>query len=214
MPRRVLILSGFACRAQIWKPILPFLAPNGQPSLVDWPIDRTPAFHRLDDFSNWLAEQFPLADFDTIIGHSMGGLIAAHLLMKGSFSARQLILVESFLLPPGPFFQNLLMPDTAPSIVQAVTGMLQTERPFYSPVLQQFLRAIDLYAARALPDVPIHAIYGDRGCQQPDQVVQALGWPADLSARIPVTLIPHACHFPMLENPGRLSEVLNRLIAV
>ncbi len=68
---------------------------------------------------------------------------------------------------------------------------------------------MNLLAGLAGSEAKVQAVYGDRG--KPQQALRELGWHEDYFARIPVTLIPNACHFPMLENPASVAQVINRL---
>jgi pimeloyl-ACP methyl ester carboxylesterase len=209
---QILALPGFACTSQIWNPMVEYLAAGTRITRVDWPVSQSPAFHKVDDFSHWVSQHYPLQSFDMIIGHSLGGLVATHLLAGEGVRNAKLVLIESFLLPPGPYFQNLLTPGTDPQVVQSVTDMLTEQRAFYSASLQQSIREMDLTERLRRTENQIRAVYGDRGRSQPGEVIGHLNWPPDLHARIPVMVIPQACHFPMLENPTATAAILNRLI--
>lgn len=206
----VLILPGYACTSQIWEPVLPLLSPEIQPTLVDWPINSTPAFNQIADFAGWLADHFPIQSYAAIIGHSLGGLVALQLLADHPGFQPTLILVESFPRSPEPFFQNMLMANAGTEIFKTVNLMLQTQGLFYSSDLRMALRDLDLTPQVHRLGGPMFALYGDRGL--PDHVLQALNWPDDLRAKIPVTVIPHSCHFPMLESPKPVADTLNGLI--
>lgn len=208
MPHRLLILSGFTCTSPIWNPLQHFLPQDIQPSLVDWPVHQARRLEDVDELADWLLDAYDIPAYDCLAGHSMGGLVAARALAKCTPTHTRLVLVESFLTTPAPFFRNLLMPETDPALLRLVTEMMDSQRGFYSPVLQEKLRHTDFFPQHPLPPVHVTAIYGDRGCADLERVTALLNWPEELSAAIPVALIPNACHFPMLENPRKTAEVL------
>jgi pimeloyl-ACP methyl ester carboxylesterase len=205
----VLFLPGYACTTRIWDSLLPALSPEIDATLLDWPTAKTAGFHTLADFSQWLQSRFSLASFDWIVGHSLGGLAAAQALMQHRLATPKLILLESFLEPPTPYFQNLVMPEAPPELVERIQGMLQTERPRYSPELSIALKDVRMGEVAARSPLSMYAIYGGRGCRDPQPVIEALGWPAALKEKIPVSVVPDACHFPMLEQPQQTAAYLN-----
>lgn len=208
--RRGLFLPGYACTASIWQPVAERLAGFCACERVEWPIALLPGFMRVADFGDWLCSTYALRDYDFIAGHSMGGLVALHAAEALPHDAT-VILVETFLLPPPQFFRNLLLtPDASPA-VRAVPEMLAREGAHYAPMLRESLRAVDLRAqVLALPQ-RVCALYGDRGSGDIAAVRDALAWPADLAARVPVRAVPSACHFPMLENVDATSEAIRTL---
>lgn len=214
MVPRVLFLPGYACTSRIWQPVVDELGQQFEPVLVDWPTHQTPSFHALEDFAGWLAHKHPFGQYAAVVGHSMGGLVAIHRLAQHPVRGIRLILVESFLHPPGPFFRNLLLPGAEPRLIQQVTEMLGTQRAFYSPTLAHALREVDLPASQLPAGQDISAIYGDRGSGRPEQVIRELNWPGSLSERIPVSVVSLACHFPMLENPSETVSLLKSTLGL
>lgn len=207
----ILFLPGYACSSAVWEPLRTELPAHYAATSLDWPRGSTPGFHSLRDFAGWLSVWLGDRRFDCIVGHSMGGLAALQLLAAGSEAASRLVLMESFVLPPPPFFRNLVLRDSAAE-AQAVRTMLALERPYYSPALAESLREADFTQEVRQLDVPVHALHGDRGCGDPERVRGALGWPEALSRRVELAVIPGACHFPMLENPRHTGEALRRIL--
>ncbi len=210
---KVLLLPGYACRAQIWGALCERLAEACNLTCIDWPQARTPEWHTVAGFVDWLLPQARRAGYAFIIGHSMGGLAALELAQRIEARPRAVVLVESFLLPPGPFFRNLFLPTTPAAVAQPMLDMLQREREYYSPRLAEALKQVDYTRLAAGLGLPLYTLYGDRGCGDPPQVVEALGWPAELQARVTVSMIQGACHFPMLENPEMTTQVVAEILA-
>lgn len=208
----VVFLPGYACTSAIWTPVLEQLPSRYRPILVDWPRGATPGFCTAGDFSAWLSGTYAGQHFDCLVGHSMGGLVALDLLSgEGHGAAARLVLVETFVTPPAPFFRNLVFDDQSPESF-AIRSMLSLERPHYAPALADSLREVDMAARIAELAVPVHVIHGDRGCGDAERVRAELHWPASLASRLDLTVIPNACHFPMLENPIATAEALGRVL--
>lgn len=207
MKPRVLLLPGFACTSAIWQPVTWLLEPCCALTALDWPSENLKSYESVQALAGWLLTAQPCAEFDLLVGHSMGGLVV--LSAAAALPAPVPVgLVESFLLSPGPLFQNLLMPDTDPALADQVTRMMANERMRFSPLLALALRELDLSPVALRPAMCIHALYGDRGTGDPDRVRAALGWPRAMAEKIPTAVVEHACHFPMLENPTATAEAI------
>jgi pimeloyl-ACP methyl ester carboxylesterase len=212
MKKTGLALPGYACTAQIWKEIGSRLAPGIELTPVNWPGSLTPRFERIDDFASWLCDEYPISQYDFIIGHSLGGLVAVKAMAELNRSDQTIILLESFLTPPGPFFQNLLMPKTPLTLEAEVKQMLKDEREFYSARLQNDLKQVNLCNPALFKVEKVYALYGDRGCGDAERVKQELSWPGWMKARIPVGIVGNSSHFPMLENPQETTQALREWI--
>lgn len=139
------------------------------------------------------------------------GLAALHLTEIAESVDPTIILVESFLAPPTKFFQNLFLNITDSAQAQATIQMLNQEKIHYSPILGNSLHEVDLRAWAIRRNKKFYSLYGDRGSRNVDQVLNELQWTKELSNCGEVTVIPNACHFPMLENP---SATLKGLLTV
>ena len=128
--KSALLIPGYACRSWIWDSSIKKLKPSLSFKSIDWPTELTYAFSKLSDFTNWFANNHlkTTKQYDFLIGHSMGGIIAILASLEATFKIDQLILVESFVKPPVPFFQNILMNNAPDKIIGKVEKMLNDER--------------------------------------------------------------------------------------
>ncbi len=208
----LLFLPGYACTSAIWAPLREVLPAHHATTVLDWPRSATPGFHTPADFASWACTALGGRRFDCVVGHSMGGLVALELLASGAASVSHLVLVESFVVPPGPFFRNLVLREESVEAAWIKT-MLDLEKPYYSPALAESLRQVDMTANVARLGLPVHALHGDRGCGDLERVRAELGWHAALAERVELSIIPGACHFPMIENPRATAEALCRILS-
>ncbi len=206
-------LPGFACPADTWLPCVENLQDRSNTRLVSWPTDLTPQFHSVRQFSDWLRLQVDATSSDMLVGHSLGGLVALDYARRSAETGHRVVLVESFLTRPSPFFQNLLMPNAAPALADRLTGMLQAEKPHYSEALREYLASADMIDEALEAGAPIHAIYGDRGCGDKEKVIAELNWPAQLRRRISIHVVENCCHFPMLESPIETARILRSIVS-
>jgi pimeloyl-ACP methyl ester carboxylesterase len=211
MRSRVYFLPGYACTADVWRLCVPGLANQYDTFVLSWPTDLTHHFRTVSHFSDWLRTQITLTSADILIGHSLGGLVALEIARKSGLAALRVVFVESFIIPPPPFFHNLLMPTASPALVTEVKGMLDREHPLYSPMLRERLASLDVSAEVQQSPARIDAMYGDRGCSA-TEAIDSLGWTELLHARISTHIVPNACHFPMLEQPVTTMQTLRSIL--
>ena len=207
-----LFIPGYACTSQIWQLIREELNSICEPTWVDWPIQVTPNFHSVDDFADWLRGSAGMEQYKFIVGHSLGGLVALRLVEKAESVDPKVVLIETFLTPPAPFFQNLLQHETLSVQEKAILEMLSHEKVHYSLILGDRLRGVDIREWVIKRGKKLYALYGDRGCGAPEKVLNELQWSENLLDRVEVTVIPNACHFPMVENPNATLEGLRRVL--
>jgi pimeloyl-ACP methyl ester carboxylesterase len=207
-----LVLPGYACTSQIWRLVRPELDADFDITWVDWPREFTPGFHTVEAFASWLRRTIRLIDYDFMVGHSMGGLVALELAKKDRGFLRQIILIESFLQSPAPFFQNIFLEKSPEREERLIREMLDREKAFYSPNLREALQHIDVSRAAASLEPKLDAVYGDRGCEEQGRVQQELAWPSELRNRVEVSVVPDACHFPMIENSRMTAQLLRDIL--
>lgn len=203
-----LVLPGYACTSQIWNSIRSRLETTHDIKWVDWPHDVTSRLDTISAYADWLRPTFRQGHFDFIIGHSMGGLVALELATPDDGLLLNVILVETFLQTPAPFFRNLLMESAPGDIAQPVLDMLEREKPHYSYRLQKALKEDGIYRLADGMTARLHAIHGDRGNGNPEEVKKELEWPDEWQQRIQVRAIENACHFPMIENSEMTAQTI------
>ena len=208
MTSKLLFLPGYGCRSSIWEPLAALLKPDFEATLLDWPIESLSGFHRVEDFGAWLAGEASVTGggFDAVIGHSMGGLAALKLAQTLKFP--RVVLCESFLTPPKPFFQNLVWGPKSNLVEVQVSAMVAEESPRYSPRLQKELKTGRFVGWASAAKCEISAVYGTRGAADPVEVMGKLDWPDPLFDKIRVSLIDGCAHFPMLENPQTAADAI------
>lgn len=207
-----LLLPGYACKSWIWQKVQNDLNSICQFEVLDWPTNLTPDFNSIYDFARWVKEsKMNLNEsFDFIIGHSMGGLVALNIAKMETNQIKKVILVESFITSPGSFFQNLMMEETPIQLTEKVTYMLQEEQKYYSEQLKHQLRELDMTDLVTSLNCEVIVLYGDRGCNNFEKVLTNLQWTKTLQSKISIEIINHSCHFPMLENPKKVTEILKK----
>jgi pimeloyl-ACP methyl ester carboxylesterase len=211
----ILMLPGFACRGWIWNEVRKNLGDDYEVTAVDWPDRLTADFVTLGDFGDWLAAEYgrELSSCRTMVGHSMGGLIALLMASSGRTAAQKVILVESFLTAPSSFFRNIVAPGCPAEIRLRLQRMLDERWPHFSERLQTELKTADHQALLRNVNIPVSAIYADRGSADRNTVMENLGWPDWIRARVQVEVVRNAGHFPMVENPDETAAILRRLLA-
>lgn len=212
-----LFLCGYGCTPWIWKDTMYWKEQYESQSFVSWPEEKVHGFLTGHDFAVWILEEYSLeGSIDYIIGHSLGGLVALELLRVAKVQIKQIVLVESFLKPPKPFFQNLLMADTDKHLREWIEEMISRESPNYSGSLQvQLLNPNVLYLDLLKNvEVQICLLYGDRGESDVENVFSHLALPSSIRSSIPIKFIPNSCHFPMLENSAAFNKALNETLSL
>jgi len=206
-----LFLPGYGCKPWIWQNVKASFN-DCDLIIVEWPTHLTNHFHEIADFSKWIIDTYKIESLDFMIGHSMGGLIALHLSTLNNIKIKDVVLVESFIMSPGKFFQNLLMDSTDDIIKKNVMDMLTKESKYFSRELGNQLKNSNFTDLIETTKSRIHCVYGDRGNHDHKIVIDELGMPNSISNNINIKMIPNSCHFPMLENSEQFIEVLHNRI--
>lgn len=208
-----LFLCGYGCKSWIWENVYKKLNNCDEITLVDWPVDLTKDFNDISDFSAWVKNNYCKEnEYDFIVSHSMGGLIALQLLAEEKINFKYTFLVESYLTSPGKFFQNILMDSTRSDIKEKVIHMLNTESKFYSKDLGNKLKNLDLTYLVSKIKSNIHLIYGDRGINCNKKVLKELGLSEEICSLLNIHIVPNSCHFPMIENCEEIANILNDVL--
>ncbi|MFA6029389.1 MAG: alpha/beta hydrolase [Elusimicrobiota bacterium] len=208
----VLFLPGFACESWIWEGAAARFSDRFDCVRVDWPLERTPDFHEVGAFADWLEEAHSaeLARAAALVGHSMGGLVAT------AFCARRpgprLVLVESFPHGISPFFKNLSVEDGSSATHRRLVEMVLRNGSRYSARLRKDLRLRDYTDLAAEYRGPFAGVFGMRASSDEEEVRRALGWSPEVLSRASLRFIPRSAHFPMLENPSECFRALEELL--
>ena len=205
-----LLLPGYACKSWIWDDIAAKTKHYFDLELVDWPTDLVKDFSSIQDFAVWLGNRFVSKgnEYDFVIGHSLGGLVALYLARLYPDKIHTVVLTESFITRPGLFFQNLLMESSETKLKDQIITMLQEESKFYSADLQKQLKELNLAALVEGLEAKIIAFYGDRGVRNSKIVIENLGLSQKILSKIKIHVIQNSCHFPMIENSESLAKYL------
>lgn len=212
--KKGLFLSGYSCESWIWEDVTNKINSECNVRIIDWPIIKSSNFHCLSDFANWVNTEILPADvnYDFVVGHSMGGLVALYLAKLNPNKIKKIILIESFITSPSNFFKNLMMKETSQELLLKVSTMLKEQRRFYSDQLSYQLIDLDLTKLIKELKCNVYAIYGDRGVSDSGKVISELNWPSDIKFKVKLNIIHNSCHFPMLENSQELSSILNGIL--
>lgn len=205
-------LPGYACLPYIWNAQSENLADKYQLQTVAWPNELIGNFEQISDFAEWFINDiYDGREYDFIVGHSMGGLVALFIARLIPAKVKKVILVESFITSPTPYFQNLLMESADLLLKNRVINMLKAEQKYYSPQLSQNLRDLDLTDMLQELESDMFAIYGDRGKGDFAGLVENLKLSSEILDKINIRIVHDACHFPMLEKP---MELTNKIIDI
>jgi len=208
-----LFLYGLKCRPWIWDQMRSDLA-DYDIEYVEYPGEVTRRCMSVSDLTAWVDQQYlsRSQDYDFVLGHSMGGLIALQLSALDSACFTKTIFVESFLRPSAPFYRNLMMDANMAAMGDRVLAMLSEEDAKYTPALKASLRE-DFDYTGSLDRIAneVFGIYGDRGNRDRSLLLRNLDLDDRQLGKLDISFIRDACHLPMLENPHELAQ---RIVAM
>jgi pimeloyl-ACP methyl ester carboxylesterase len=226
--RQMLVLHGLADSIAGWARVLPFLARRHRVHIVDLPghgLSGTPPDYRLSTLVAAVAHYAARLEAPLLVGHSLGGWLAARLASgaaaRSAFSGLVLVNPGGAALPAGEWrsFRALLEQGDARAYL---------ERAFHSPPLAlrlfpgEVTRALGAPSARAFlaglqaPDflapaelaslqLPVRLVWGES-----DRLLPAGTLPFFRShlPRAEVTLLANAGHLPHFEAPRALARAI------
>lgn len=207
-----LLLYGAYCTQDIWQPLKKSLS-RFDLTFAIYPHALLQKVNQVSDIAQWVNSNYGLQQYDFLIGHSLGGLIALDLAANLAFPCRKVIFIESNLKPAELFYRNLMLPNSMNLYGESITAMFRTEAPFYNDTLKKSLQEnFDFTDLVKKTIQPIYGIYGDRG--QPDYTnrIRDLNLSEDVIHKISFRFIQNSCHLPMIENPEQLASVLKDII--
>jgi pimeloyl-ACP methyl ester carboxylesterase len=203
-------VPGLCCRPDIWEGAHALL-PGVDVVALEWPWPER--LRSLDDGAAWLAGEIREHDPDFVVAHSFAGVLALHLCGQlPQPPGWDLVIVETFLVAPHPFFRNHVW-QPPPGLAERIATMLAEERLRF-PVLREIALAEESAQWRER-SVAVDAsyIYGGRSGEY---TAASLGELAGIPARAgrDIRLVRAASHFPMLERPEEFYAALRAVLEV
>lgn len=203
-----LFVPGLFCRSDIWEEAGALL-PGVEVVALDWPWPER--IRSYEDGAAWLAGEIRAHRPQFVVGHSFGGVLALHLGSQlPSPPEWALVIVDTFLVTPHPFFRNHVW-QSADALRERIATMLAEQRPRF-PVLREVASAEDPphWRDRVLA-VPAAYIYGGRSDEHsPASLGEMAGVPP--SAGHDVRVVPGTSHFLMLERPDDFYTTLRDVL--
>ncbi len=206
--RKGLFLHGINCTSVIWNELKDAFL-HMDVTFVEYPHETTLNAHCVSDITKWVYETYKNEQFDFIVGHSMGGLIALELAAKYKVKCDNIIFIESNLRPAKEFYRNLMLPENITKHGAKVKGMFEKEAPYYRDELKSSLQE-DFDFTPYVNEIAckIFGIYGDRGIENYSRRIDDLCLDKDAKNKIYFRFIRNSCHMPMIENSQEMMEVL------
>jgi len=209
--KKVLLLYGFCGKSDIWNKSES--AFRGMEIVkAAYPREITAAAKNVSDITKWVYEKYG-CDFDFIIGHSMGGLIALQLAANFTFNCRAVIFIESNLRPANAFYRNLLMPDNMVKFGKELIKSMKKESEFYTVELKSALQENFDYS-QLIDNIKceIYGIYGDRGIENYAARIDDLRLDKKTTDKIKFKFVKNSCHMPMLENSEDFVKIIKECL--
>lgn len=207
-----LFLYGINCTSDIWTDIQDDLS-HFDIDYVEYPHSITEAAEWTTDIAKWVSDTYGGGEYDFLVGHSMGGIVALELAVKFGLKCRRIILIDSSLKPANPFYRNLMTADHMDEYGDRVLRMLRSEAPYYKDGLKKSLQDdFDYSELVRVAQQEVYAIYGDRGRKEYANRIHDLCLDKGTLDKLRVSFIENACHMPMIENPRALSAMITGIV--
>jgi pimeloyl-ACP methyl ester carboxylesterase len=213
----LVLIHGYGTSGYVWQRVLPYLGQRYQLFVLDLPgygRSAAPRSWQLRAIAPVIKEWLHSLHLSPValMGHSMGGAIAIHLIALAPEAVRKLVLVNAAGLPLQTSFPTLAL-RAAYSMIQPGNGRypLQMVRDAVQPrfrvlwqTSQEMLRS-DLRVELASITAPTLIIWGERDALLPITLGCALN--AALPQATFISL-PGCGHRPMLAQPERFSQIV------
>jgi pimeloyl-ACP methyl ester carboxylesterase len=211
--RSVVCVHGLAGSSRWWKPVVPALSERYDVHLVDLPRYRFLSRVRPADGAAWLARWLADASLDApvLVGHSLGGLIAAQVAAREPELVGSLVLVDPAGVPSGRSLtlEPLALASSLTSVPPRFFTQLVVDALRWGPdaLLRGGLYAlgtdvrVDLESIRA----PTLVVWGEHDVLMPRRLAET--W-RDAIAGAQLTVVPGAGHVPMVESPSAFVEAV------
>ena len=209
---RLMMLYGVNCTKDVWNHIVPYFK-NFEIDYVEYPHEITSTAKKVDDITEWVYKNYNQHHYDTIIGHSLGGIIAMQLITKYKMKVDKLIYLDTNLKPANKFYRNLMTQKNMEKYGVSILQILNKERRFYTDELLESIQ-VDFDYTNLVNEIPqnIYAIYGDRGMPEYPNKIQDLNLSPQTLSNLNLVFIHNSCHMIMVENPKQLSEVIKKIL--
>lgn len=206
--KRGLFLYGINCSLNIWDEIKDAFS-DMDTIFIQYPHRITQNAYTVSDITKWVYAQYGKDQFDFIIGHSMGGLIALELVASYKMKCDTVIFIESNLRPAKEFYRNLMLPVNMIKYGDKVKSMIMREAPFYTDDLKASIQK-DFDFSSYINEIPgkVFGIYGDRGIENYSGRISDLCLHKAVEKKINFKFVRNSCHMPMIENPQELAGIL------
>jgi pimeloyl-ACP methyl ester carboxylesterase len=207
-----LFLYGANCTSQVWSGIKRFFS-DFDITYVEYSHDITQSAQCVEDITRWVADKHKDEQFDFIVGHSMGGIIALELIANYEYKCDKVIFIESNFKPANLFYRNLMTNENMNLYGKNILKMIISEAQFYNENLKKSLQE-DFDYTECIKNISnnIYGIYGDRGVSSYDKRIEDLCLDKSISQKIKFIFIENSCHMPMIENPQKLAKVILDII--
>jgi pimeloyl-ACP methyl ester carboxylesterase len=205
----LVLVHGLSGSWRWWRPVLPALAEGHAVHLVDVPRFAALARFRPGDAAAWLGRflETAVGGAAALVGHSLGGLLAAQLAARRPELVERLALVGPTGVPSGRGLLGHGLPLLAALRRAPAHVVGDALRAGPGSLLRGALYATghDLRPSLGSIDVPTLLLWGERDPLVPPRLAEE--WRAELpDARLVV--LPGAGHVPMFEAPGAVAAAL------
>lgn len=209
---KALFLYGLNCTVDIWDQIKEQLS-DLEADYVAYPHEITQTAKSVEDLSRWVDQNYNKDDYDVLIGHSMGGVVALQLAVLFDWHCERILLIETNLRPANAFYRNLLMESNMSKYGDRVMKMLQNEAPYYTKELQKQLQEdFDYSSYIHQTAAKVFGIYGDRGVPDYPQRISDFCIEEATAKQMIFSFVSNSCHMPMIENAKDCASTLKECL--
>jgi pimeloyl-ACP methyl ester carboxylesterase len=220
--RRLVLIHGFGCDSRHWRQQMGALAGHDL-CAPDLPYHGGPTNHvakSLEGLAEWLVETH-LSEPATLVGHSLGGMIALQIAHDHPQLVRGIALIDSF---ASLELNSAYLPGMFPEQMDAeVRAWIETNRSevisgMSQATYDEIWPSVAAFDARPwLKDItcPVLGVYGGRGRYGSDEA-EALKRDLLLDqvpSQVTVKVIAQAGHFVQLEYPAEVNAALAEWLA-